>query len=146
MSKTMETPFTPQDKTWIQKTIRETYSKAAKSPDSLFSYSTDYEALKTLNYNPELLQALPSSVAASYCGVGNPFTLGPINEGNCVLDMGCGAGIDKLISGMSTGPSLHVLDLIFGSSYKKHTEEYHDSWRNWPNRWYLKKRFQLMKI
>jgi hypothetical protein len=82
MSKTMETPFTAQDKTWIQKTIRETYSKAAKSPDSLLSYSTGYEALKTLNYNPELLQALPSSVAASYCGVGNPFTLGPINGDN----------------------------------------------------------------
>jgi len=44
------------------------------------------------------------------------------------------------------GPSLHVLDLIYGSAYKQQTEEYHDSWRNWLNRWYLKKRFQLMKI
>lgn len=44
------------------------------------------------------------------------------------------------------GPSLHILDLIFGSSDKKRTEEYHDSWRNWLNRWYLKKKFQLMKI
>ncbi|MEE9421385.1 MAG: (Fe-S)-binding protein, partial [Desulfatiglandaceae bacterium] len=46
----------------------------------------------------------------------------------------------------SYGPSLHILDLIFGTSNKKHTEEYHDSWRNWLNRWYLKKRFQFMKI
>ena len=46
----------------------------------------------------------------------------------------------------SYGPSLHILDLIFGTSYNKHIEEYHDSWRNWLNRWYLKKRFQLMKI
>jgi len=44
------------------------------------------------------------------------------------------------------GPSLHILDLVFNSSFQKHTEEYHDSWRNWLNRWYLKKRFQLMKI
>ena len=44
------------------------------------------------------------------------------------------------------GPSLHILDLIFGASYNKHTEEYHDSWKNWLNRWYLKKRFQIMKI
>ncbi len=44
------------------------------------------------------------------------------------------------------GPSLHVLDLIFNRSFNKQTEEYHDSWRNWLNRWYLKKRFQLMKI
>jgi Fe-S oxidoreductase len=46
----------------------------------------------------------------------------------------------------SYGPSLHILDLIFGASYNKHTKEYHDSWRNWLNRWYLKKRFQIMKI
>ncbi len=44
------------------------------------------------------------------------------------------------------GPSLHILDLIFRTSYNTHIEEYHDSWRNWLNRWYLKKRFQLMKI
>ena len=46
----------------------------------------------------------------------------------------------------SYGPSLHILDLIFGTSYNKHIDEYHDSWRNWLNRWYLKKRFQIMKI
>jgi Fe-S oxidoreductase len=46
----------------------------------------------------------------------------------------------------SYGPSLHILDLIFGTSYHKHIEEYKDSWRNWLNRWYLKKRFQLMKV
>ncbi len=43
-------------------------------------------------------------------------------------------------------PSLHILDLVFGTSYNKHIVEYHDSWRNWLNRWYLKKRFQIMKI
>jgi Fe-S oxidoreductase len=43
-------------------------------------------------------------------------------------------------------PSLHILDLVFGVSSKKHIEEYHDSWQNWLNRWYLKKRFQFMKI
>jgi Fe-S oxidoreductase len=46
----------------------------------------------------------------------------------------------------SYASSLHLLDLVFDSSFKKHTEEYHDSWRNWLNRWYLKKRFQFMKV
>ena len=46
----------------------------------------------------------------------------------------------------SYGPSLHILDLIFGTPYSKHINEYHDSWRNWLNRWYLKKRLQLMRI
>jgi len=46
----------------------------------------------------------------------------------------------------SYASSLHLLDLVFDSSFKKHAEEYHDSWRNWLNRWYLKKRFQFMKV
>jgi ubiquinone/menaquinone biosynthesis C-methylase UbiE len=44
-------------------------------------------------------------VAASFCGVGNPFSLGPINEGEKVLDIGCGAGIDTMVAVMMTGPS-----------------------------------------
>ena len=101
----METEFTTQDKKWIQKTIRKTYSKAAKNPDGLFRYPTGLEGLKTLKYDPDLLRILPAEVAACYCGVGNPFTLGPIDEGDDVLDVGCGAGVDTLFSAMMTGPS-----------------------------------------
>ncbi len=107
----METQFTTQEKKWIQKTIRETYSKAAKDSKGLFNYPTGHEGLTALKYDPELLQALPSDVSASYCGVGNPFTLGPINEGDVVLDVGCGAGVDTLISGMRTGPSGKVVGI-----------------------------------
>jgi SAM-dependent methyltransferase len=107
----METQFTTKDKKWIQKTIRKTYSKAAKNPGGLFRYPTGHEGLKTLKYDPELLQALPPDVAASYCGVGNPFTLGPINEGDDVLDVGCGAGVDTLFSSMMTGSSGKVVGI-----------------------------------
>jgi SAM-dependent methyltransferase len=107
----MVTQFTTQDKRWIQKTIRETYSKAAKGSKGLFNYPTGHEGLTALKYDPEFLQGLPPDVSASYCGVGNPFTLGPINEGDAVLDVGCGAGVDTLISGMRTGPSGKVVGI-----------------------------------
>jgi SAM-dependent methyltransferase len=107
----METQFTAKDKKWIQKTIRKTYSKAAKNPDGMFRYPTGHEGLQTLKYDPELLKALPAEVAASYCGVGNPFTLGSINEGDVVLDVGSGAGVDTLFSAMMTGSSGKVVGL-----------------------------------
>ncbi len=107
----METQFAAQDRNWIQNTIRETYSKAAKGPKGLFNYPTGHEGLTALKYDSELLQALPPDVAASYCGVGNPFTLGPINAGDCVLDVGCGAGVDTLFSAMMTGPSGKVVGI-----------------------------------
>jgi ubiquinone/menaquinone biosynthesis C-methylase UbiE len=43
-------------------------------------------------------------VLASYCGVGNPFTLGRIYEGESVLDIGCGCGVDTLIAAIMVGP------------------------------------------
>jgi len=107
----METQFTNRDKKWIQKTVRKTYSKAAKNPGGLFRYPTGHEGLTILQYDPELLQALPAEVVASYCGVGNPFTLGPINESDSVLDVGCGAGVDTLFSAMMTGPSGKVVGI-----------------------------------
>ncbi len=41
---------------------------------------------------------------ASYCGVGNPFTLGPIHKGGAVLDIGCGGGIDTFFAALMVGP------------------------------------------
>jgi arsenite methyltransferase len=107
----METQFTVKDKKWIQKTIWKTYSKAAENPDGLFRYPTGHEGLKTLKYDPELLQALPAEIAASYCGVGNPFTLGSVDKGDEVLDVGCGAGVDTLFSAMMTGPTGKVVGI-----------------------------------
>jgi ubiquinone/menaquinone biosynthesis C-methylase UbiE len=37
--------------------------------------------------------------------VGNPFSIGLINNGEAVLDIGCGAGVDTLIAAMMTGPT-----------------------------------------
>lgn len=107
----MEIEFETKDKKWIQKTIWKTYSKAAKNPDGLFRYPTGLQGLKTLKYDPELLRTIPAQVAALYCGVGNPFTLGPIAEGDDVLDVGCGAGVDTILSAMITGPSGKVVGI-----------------------------------
>ncbi len=101
----MQIQFSEKDKKWIQKKIWKKYSKVAKNPDGLFKYPTGRAGLTTLKYDPEFLKVLPEVVAAWYCGVGNPFSLGPINEGDVVLDVGCGAGVDTLISAMITGPS-----------------------------------------
>ena len=43
----------------------------------------------------------------------------------------------------SYNKSFHILDIIFGSNDKKRLKEYNDSWHNWLNRWYLKKRLQI---
>ena len=92
------------DKENITKSILEKYAKASVSMDGSFRYPTGAPALKKLGYEEAILSLLPESVQAVYCGVGNPFSLGAIDPGMAVIDIGCGAGVDTLIAALMVGP------------------------------------------
>jgi arsenite methyltransferase len=110
----MATELTSHDKQQIATNIRAKYGRVAVTPAEQFRYPTGRAGLEALGYDPEILKTLPEPVAASYCGVGNPFTLGPIREGEAVLDLGCGAGVDAIIAARLTGTSGAVtgIDLV----------------------------------
>jgi SAM-dependent methyltransferase len=110
----MEYQFTLKDKKKINSGIQKKYKKVAANPEGLFKYPTGRAGLEALQYDITRVRALPDAVTASYCGVGNPFSLGPINEGETVLDIGCGAGVDTILAAMMTGPSGKVvgIDLV----------------------------------
>jgi SAM-dependent methyltransferase len=110
----MEIQLTSKDKKRIEESILGKYAKVAISPEGLFKYPTGLPGLKALNYDPEIIQALPEPVLASYCGVGNPFTLGPISEGEAVLDIGCGAGVDAIVAAkmVSTTGTVRGIDMV----------------------------------
>jgi arsenite methyltransferase len=110
----MATELTGQDKQQIEANIRAKYGRVAVTPAGQFRYPIGRAGLETLGYDPEILKTLPEPVAASYCGVGNPFSLGRIREGEAVLDLGCGAGVDAIIAAKLTGPSGTVtgIDLV----------------------------------
>jgi len=110
----VENELTRQDQQRIEEGIRQKYLKAAASPEGLFRYPTGRAGLEALGYAPDMVRDLPEAVSASYCGVGNPFILGPIHEGEAILDIGCGAGVDSIIAARLVGPSGSVtgIDLV----------------------------------
>jgi len=97
--------MTRDDLDKIEASIRQKYFEVAKTPEGKFQYPTGRKGLEALNYDKTLIDNLPDDVASSYCGVGNPFSLGKINEGSKVLDVGCGAGVDTILAGMMVGPN-----------------------------------------
>ncbi|HSR13116.1 MAG TPA: methyltransferase domain-containing protein, partial [Thermodesulfobacteriota bacterium] len=98
----------------IREGIREKYRGVAGNPEGYFRYPTGREGLEKQDYDPEVLRDLPEEILAFYCGVGNPFSLGAIPEGDSILDIGSGAGVDSFVAATLTGPKGRVagIDLI----------------------------------
>jgi arsenite methyltransferase len=107
----METKFNSDERKRIREGIDEKYKRVAISPEGKFSYPTGRAGLEGQKYDPGILKTLPEDALASYCGVGNAFSLGPINGGETVLDIGCGAGLDTLIAAMMVGPEGKVVGI-----------------------------------
>jgi len=84
---------------------------AAAGPVGSFIYPTGKAGMELQGYPPEVLRDFPPEVLADFCGVGHPFSLGPLNPGDAVLDLGCGAGVDSLVAGRLVGPGGRVAGL-----------------------------------
>lgn len=109
------TDFTNEDRRKIEHGIRGKYAKVAVSPEGLFRYPTGRAGLAGLNYDQDILRTLPENVLDSFCGVGNPFSLGQIREGDIVLDVGCGCGVDAMIAATMTGSTGRVVGIDMSS-------------------------------
>lgn len=101
----MEPLLTENEKSMIHETIRQRYHKVAESPEGQFRYPTGRAGLVALGYDQAFMEKLPEDVLRCYCGVGNPFSLGRPAEGEAVLDIGCGAGVDLLLAALMVGPT-----------------------------------------
>ena len=82
----------------IREAVRKKYMEVAQSAEGKFAYPTGRQGALTLGYDPSIIASLPDDVLASFCGVGNPFACGPIKQGEAILDVGCGAGIDLIVA------------------------------------------------
>ena len=56
-------------------------------------------------YAPDDLGAIPDSAAAASIGCGNPTAVADLAEGETVLDLGSGGGIDVILSARRVGPT-----------------------------------------
>lgn len=63
------------------------------------------------NYDSSQVQNLPTLAASASLGCGNPVAYANLAEGETVLDLGSGGGIDCLLSAERVGPSGHVYGL-----------------------------------
>ena len=63
------------------------------------------------NYSPSDLEGIPREASARSLGCGNPLAFGEIREGETVLDLGSGAGLDLSIAAKRVGPAGRVIGI-----------------------------------
>jgi SAM-dependent methyltransferase len=105
----------PQDREAIRSSIRKKYAEVSISAGGKFNYPTGKIGAEMLRYDPDAIRQAPSGLLESFCGVGNPFSLGEIRPGATMLDFGCGAGFDLFVASRLVG----TLGLVCGIDLTK---------------------------
>jgi SAM-dependent methyltransferase len=90
----------------IRETVSQAYAGAVSSPkaDSYCSPVQKGTLAKLAGYTREELDALPAEAVVNSFGCGNPLAYSALKEGEVVLDLGSGAGIDLLLAAKKVGP------------------------------------------
>ncbi len=95
----------------IKEVIKERYGKIARGEVTFCCPScgpTVTDQSLAVGYTPEDLQLVPE-LAVLGVGCGNPTALADLKEGETVLDLGSGAGIDVFLSAKKVGESGRVI-------------------------------------
>jgi arsenite methyltransferase len=89
--------------------IRREYREVALHAEKGFHFHTGRSLARILGYDQSVLDQIPESSVESMAGTGNPFAVGELREGEKVVDIGCGAGIDSLVAALKVGPAGKVV-------------------------------------
>jgi SAM-dependent methyltransferase len=93
----------------LREAIQEEYATVAEDPGRGFHFHTGRPLARMLSYAEAWLEGVPERSIDSFAGTGNPFSLGPVEPGENVVDVGSGAGIDSLIAGKMVGAAGRVI-------------------------------------
>jgi arsenite methyltransferase len=91
--------------TELREQVRQRYAEAAKAGSGCCNESCCSEDFGEALYTAEQRKELPDAAALVSLGCGNPTAVAELREGEVVLDLGSGGGIDVLLSARRVGLS-----------------------------------------
>jgi hypothetical protein len=102
---------TPQDPELLREGVRERYAEAAKAAGqdgcgcgpSCGGQIVPDDELEVFNASQYGDVELPEEAALASLGCGNPTAVAELGEGETVLDLGSGGGLDVLLSAQRVG-------------------------------------------
>lgn len=96
----------------IKESMKEQYAKIAQEGDSYCSgqtTSSDPVAYaRSIGYSQQEIRGVPEGTVMSL-GCGNPTAMAELRQGEMVLDIGCGAGLDAFLAAQKVGRTGKVI-------------------------------------
>lgn len=83
--------------------VKEMYRQVAENPQKESHFEMGRSLAEKLGYPPQDLDKVPSESIDSFAGVGYYFDLAEIKEGESVLDLGSGSGMDSFLASLKVG-------------------------------------------
>lgn len=84
--------------------VKKKYREVALDPGGEHHFHTGRPLAARLGYDKSIVDALPDEAVEAFAGVGNPFALHGLSEGERVVDAGSGSGFDCFVAGRAVGP------------------------------------------
>ena len=106
----------------LRSQVKEMYTKVAEEPQGPFHFEMGRALAERLGYAPADLDRIPPEAIESFAGVGFHFGLAGIREGEAVLDLGSGSGMDAFLAALQAGPQGRVIGLDMTDSQLEKAE------------------------
>lgn len=93
----------------LETKVRNMYCHVARHPHGEYHFEIGRPLAERLGYPPNLLDRVPEGAIESFAGVGYFFDLANLTEGESVLDLGSGSGMDVFCAAEQVGDEGNVV-------------------------------------
>ncbi len=97
----------------LETKVKDIYRHVAEQPHAGYHFELGRQLAVRLGYAADLLDQIPAGAVESFAGVGYFFDLAALGEGDTVIDLGSGSGMDAFYAARLVGPSGRVIGIDF---------------------------------
>jgi arsenite methyltransferase len=120
---TMAVVFDPKE---LEAKVKAMYRSVAEDPHGEFHFEMGRALAERLGYPPADLDRIPAQSIESFAGVGYYFHLADLKDGETVVDLGSGSGMDTFIAALKVGARGKVIGIDMTDEQRAKAERLRD--------------------
>lgn len=118
----------------LETKVKDMYRHVAEQPHGKYHFELGRPLAEHLGYPADILDRVPDGACESFAGVGYFFDLAEPAEGERVIDLGSGSGMDVFFAAEQVGPSGAVAGVDFTSEQLAKARRNREGVRLFPGR------------